>query len=161
APFGKLTPADVAALPPSWQFYIPTITCAQLNGRVAGVITTNDSLKNQVVSCDSTGTAKTKYLLDQAKVHGEDVSSASFNYDLTNYQGWYVNLQFKGSGQSAWANLTKDVYNASVSAGSPGSGRVAIVLDNDVVTAPTIQSAINGPAIISGGFTQETAKLLA
>src|SRR5262249_33540764 len=38
APFSKLSAADVAALPPAMQFAIPTISCAQLNGRVAGVL---------------------------------------------------------------------------------------------------------------------------
>ena len=145
APFAKLSAADVAALPPTMQFYVPTISCKQLNDRVAGVLTTDAALKSQVVSCDTTSGSMSKYLLDSAKVHGEDIASASFAYDLQNYQGWYVTLNFKGAGQANWANLTKDVYNQSVTAGSAGSLAVAIVLDNEVVTAPAIQSGDRRP----------------
>jgi len=163
APFGKLTPADVAGLPPTMQFNIPTITCKQLNDRVPGVITTPSAINSQVVSCDTTTGGMQKYLLDAAKVHGEDISSASATLDTGGQGsaalGWVVNLSFKGPGQAQWANLTKTLYDQSQADGN--QRQVAIVLDNDTVTAPTIQSAIPGPATISGTFDQNSAKLLA
>ncbi|HEY2795468.1 MAG TPA: protein translocase subunit SecD [Micromonosporaceae bacterium] len=163
---GKLTPADVAALPPTIQYAVPNITCAQLNGRVPGVITTPTAVNSEVVSCDPNGTSGgSKYLLDAAKVHGEDVSGASANLDTGGQGqpalGWVVNLSFKGAGQAAWTNLTKELYNAS-DAASGNYRQVAIVLDNTVVTAPQIENVIPGPATISGGtLDQDTAKLLA
>jgi len=154
APFYKLTPDEVAVLPAQMQFFVPTITCAQLNARNPQYMTDDRFLNQQVVACDQT-TPDTKYLLDAAKVQGTDIGSASANYDPVNYAstgGWTVNLQFKGSGQSKWSNLT---------AAEVGK-QVAIVLDNQVVSAPTIQQVINGPAVISGtGITADTAHTLA
>jgi len=154
APFYKLTSDQVAVLPPTMQFFVPTITCKQLNGRNPQYMTADQFLNQQVVACDSLD-QHTKYLLDAAKVQGTDVSSASANYDPTNYAstgGWIVNLSFTGSGQTKWSNLTKAQIN----------NQVAIVLDNQVVSAPTIQSVINGPAVISGtGITADVAHTLA
>jgi preprotein translocase subunit SecD len=123
------------------------------------VLTTDAAVKSQVVSCSKEGGTSTKFLLDAAKVQGEDISSASFSYDLANYQGWYVQLAFKGAGQAAWANLTSQLYQQYQSDGT--YRQVAIVLDNETVTAPQIESAINGPAIISGGgMTKNSSQLL-
>jgi len=153
-PFYKLNADQVAVLPANMQFFVPTITCSQLNGRNPQYMTDNRFLGQQVVACDAT-TPDVKYLLDAAKVQGTDVHSASANYDPVNYAstgGWTVNLNFTGGGQAKWSNLTKDEVGK----------QVAIVLDNQVVSAPTIQSVINGPAVISGtGITADTAHTLA
>jgi preprotein translocase subunit SecD len=153
-PFYKLTADQVAVLPASMQFFVPTVTCSQLDARNPQYMTDNKFLGQQVVACDAT-TPDTKYLLDVAKVQGTDVHSASANYDPVNYAstgGWTVNLNFTGSGQAKWSNLTKDEVG----------NQVAIVLDNQVVSAPTIQQVINGPAVISGtGITADTAHTLA
>jgi preprotein translocase subunit SecD len=154
APFYKLTSDQVAVLPAQMQFFVPTITCTQLNGRNPQYMTDDRFLNQQVVGCDQT-TPDTKYLLDAAKVQGTDIGSASANYDPVNYAstgGWTVNLQFKGSGQTKWSDLTKAEVGQ----------QVAIVLDNQVVSAPTIQQVINGPAVISGtGITADSAHTLA
>ncbi len=136
------------------QFFVPTITCKQLDGRNPQYMTDDKFLNQQVVACDQT-TPDTKYLLDAAKVQGTDIASASANYDPVNYAstgGWTVNLQFKGAGQTKWSDLTKAEVGQ----------QVAIVLDNQVVSAPTIQAVINGPAVISGtGITADSAHTLA
>jgi preprotein translocase subunit SecD len=136
------------------QFFVPTITCKQLNGRNPQYMTDNQFLNQQVVACDQT-TPDVKYLLDVAKVQGTDVHSASANYDPQNYAstgGWIVNLSFTGPGQSKWSNLTQNTVGK----------QVAIVLDNEVVSAPTIQQTINGPAVISGtGITADSSHTLA
>ncbi len=164
APFSKLTPADVAALPPTMQYAIPQISCATLDQRVPGVITTDASLKSQVVSCGNQGGTEYKFLLDSAAVHGEDVSSASSAFDAggngSPALGWVVNLSFKGNGQKEWSNLTAQLYQDYVNSGNQTYRQVAIVLDNVVVTAPNIQAAIPGPATISGTFDASSAKLL-
>lgn len=158
APFGKLAPAEVSALPAAMQFNIPTITCDQLNHRIPGSITTDAALKQQVVACDQGDNVHTKYLLDVAKVQGKDISSASYTFDLQQH-GWLVNLSFKSSGQSAWTQLTKDAMDAEGKDGQ--QHQVAIVLDNQVVSAPNITTVIPGPAIINGGnINQASAKLL-
>jgi preprotein translocase subunit SecD len=153
-PFYNLTPDEVAVLPASMQFFVPTITCQQLNSRNPQYLTDDRFLGQQVVACDQTQ-PDVKYLLDAAKVQGTDVGSAAANYDPVNYAstgGWTVNLSFKGSGQQKWANLTKAEVGQ----------QVAIVLDNEVVSAPQINQVITGSAVISGsGITQTTAHTLA
>ncbi|HEV7823836.1 MAG TPA: protein translocase subunit SecD [Mycobacteriales bacterium] len=144
-----LTPAEVAVLPAAVQFNVPQITCAKLNGRPPGSI---DDINAEVVACE-TGT---KFLLDKAAVQGTDVSTADFQFDQQS-GGWKVVLNFKGNGQDKWTALTRKAYNDP----DPDRKRVAIVLDLEVVSAPTIQGVITGQAEITGGFTQQEAQELA
>ncbi|GAA1836070.1 protein translocase subunit SecD [Luedemannella flava] len=162
APFSKLSADEVGALPAEMQFNVPQISCAQLNGRKPGSI---DAAKETVVSCDESGAYK--YLLDQAKVLGTDVSDASANIEQKTGQ-WVVDLKFKSSGQDKWTALTKEAYNNADSKCAQGAvdenGRcaVAVVLDNKTVSAPSIQNVITGDATISGGsIDQKGAKQLA
>jgi preprotein translocase subunit SecD len=53
------------------------------------------------------------------------------------------------------------VFTAAHSKDSANPSNLAIVLDNRVITAPSINSQINDSGIIEGGFTQESAKDLA
>ena len=156
APFGRLSGEEVAALPASMQFNVPTITCKQLNERPPGSIS---DAKQQAVACDSGADAHTKYHLDVAKVLGEDVSKADYSFDTQN-GGWHVTLGFKGSGGDRWTALTKEAKDKEAKDGQPH--QVAIVLDNSVVSAPNIQSVIVGDAIINGGgINEKTSRTLA
>ncbi|MCW2598516.1 MAG: protein-export rane protein SecD [Frankiales bacterium] len=107
----------------------------------------------EIVACDRTGTVK--YHLAIAKVSGKDVKGANVGADPTTGQV-QVNLQFKGSGQDRWTKLTTEAYNQT-----PPTNQVAIVLDGVVITAPTINSVINGDAQITGQFTQKEGQDLA
>ncbi len=63
-----------------------------------------------------------------------------------------VQLNFTSNGSKFFGEITQ------ANIGKP----VAIVLDNEVVSAPVVQQAIlNGNAVISGNFTQDQAKNLA
>ncbi len=63
-----------------------------------------------------------------------------------------VRLQFDDEGTKLFADLTQ------ANLGKP----IAIILDGQIISAPTVQSAItDGEAIISGKFTAEEAKQLA
>jgi preprotein translocase subunit SecD len=147
APFKTLTADEVSVLPGSMQFNIPYVTCKKLNDRQPGSIS---DAKAQVVACDGA----TKYMLDVAKVLGTDVKGADANIDSQTSQ-WQVTLSFKGGGQDKWTNLTKEAYGDGTN-----KKQVAIVLDNKVVSAPTIQGVISGDAQITGSFTREQATLL-
>jgi preprotein translocase subunit SecD len=146
-PFAKLSPLEVSVLPTSMQLNVPQVGCKQLNNRPTGSI---DPINDQVVACGE----GYKYLLDKATVVGTDVKSANYTYDSTQ-GGWKVTLSFKGNGQNKWTNLTKKAYGQTAPA-----NQVAITLDNDVVSAPAIQSVISGDAEITGSFTQDQAKVL-
>ncbi|HEY0474728.1 MAG TPA: protein translocase subunit SecF, partial [Kribbella sp.] len=83
-------------------------------------------------------------------------------------QGWFVQLNFKGDGGKIWANITGKAACQPV--GSP-QRRVAIVLDNDVITSPQVDPAGGnqlcgigiggGTSTITGAFTEAEAKDLA
>ncbi|MCW2139360.1 protein translocase subunit SecD [Actinoplanes cyaneus] len=162
--FNALSPAEVAALTPQMQFNVPTISCDQLDKRPNGSI---DDANSQVVACYS---GQAKVLLDQAKVVGTDISSASPQLDQTNGQ-WVVSLDFTGDGQKKWADLTRVAFNATSSDpcytavqalyGSAEHCAVAVVLDKEILSAPQIQAVLTGSSQITGSFTVDSAKQLA
>ena len=145
AVFAKLTGEEVAVLPAQVLYNVPTITCKQLNSRPPASIR---DPKAQVVACDTDGGAK--YLMDKASVLGTDVSKADYGLDPQTSQ-WKVTLSFNGAGQERWTELT----------GRTVQKRVAVVLDNEVVSAPTIQAKIAGDAEITGDFSRQEAEELA
>ncbi|WP_433553854.1 protein translocase subunit SecD [Micromonospora zamorensis] len=158
-PFGTLTPQEVAVLPAQMQFNVPTIGCAQLDARPPASIS---DAKQQVVSCED---GASKYLLDQAKVLGTDVSDADAVLDQTN--AWVVSLDFTGNGQGKWTALTREAFNNEGQAcdatalGQDGKCRVAVVLDNEIVSSPEIQGVLTGNSQITGNFNQKDASTLA
>ncbi|MFI7220078.1 protein translocase subunit SecD [Micromonospora maritima] len=157
-PFGTLSPQEIAVLPADMQFNVPTITCAQLDKRPAGSI--NDP-KQQAVACE----AGAKNLLDVAKVEGTDVKNASAQLDQTSQ--WVVSLNFTGSGQEKWTALTRESFNNEGQAcdqtalGQDGKCRVAVVLDNRIVSSPEIQGVLTGDSQITGSFDNKSANALA
>ncbi len=85
---------------------------------------------------------------------GEVINDARLDYDQ--FARPAVSMTMNAAGSRAWAKIT-----AAAAAKSP-PGRVAIVLDNYVYTAPTVQGEIpNGNSQITGSFTLEEAKDLA
>lgn len=85
---------------------------------------------------------------------GEVITDARMDYDQ--FARPAVSMSMSSSGARQWAKIT-----ASASNKTP-QGRIAIVLDNFVYTAPTVQGEIpNGNSQITGSFTTEEAKDLA
>ncbi|GAB3983068.1 protein translocase subunit SecD [Plantactinospora veratri] len=159
-PFADLTPQEIRVLPAGVQFNVPTITCEKLDQRPPGSIKESDQ---QVVACES---GQQKNLLDVAKVEGTDVEDADGVLDQTSSQ-WVVSLDFTGSGQSKWTNLTREAYNNTdnqcdqAALGDEGRCRVAVVLDNQIISSPEIQGVLTGDSQITGSFTNATASELA
>nr|WP_228532856.1 protein translocase subunit SecD [Micromonospora sp. ANENR4] len=157
-PFGTLSPQEIAVLPVEMQFNVPTITCAQLDARPAASIKDE---KQKAVACESGA----KYLLDVAKVLGTDVKNASAQLDQTS--SWVVSLNFTGSGQEKWTALTREAFNNEGQAcdqtalGQDGKCRVAVVLDNEIVSSPEIQGVLTGDSQITGSFDNKAANALA
>ncbi|WBC09058.1 protein translocase subunit SecD [Micromonospora sp. WMMA1947] len=157
-PFGTLTPQEVAVLPVEMQFNVPTITCTQLDTRPAASIKDE---KQKAVACESGA----KYLLDVAKVLGTDVKNASAQLDQTS--SWVVSLNFTGKGQEKWTALTREAFNNEGQAcdqtalGQDGKCRVAVVLDNEIVSSPEIQGVLTGDSQITGSFDNKAANALA
>ncbi|WP_427891358.1 protein translocase subunit SecD [Kribbella sp. GL6] len=100
---------------------------------------------------------------------GELVSGAEGMLDPQQVgQGWFVEMKFKGNGGKTWANITGKAACNPV--GTP-QRLIAIVLDNEVISAPQVDpnggnqlcnlGISGGTTTISGSFTEEEAKDLA
>ena len=158
-PFAELTGREVAVLPTQMQFNVPTIGCLQLDDRPPASISAADQ---QVVACEG-GYAKN--LLDQAKVLGTDVDSAAAVRDQTSQ--WVVSLDFTRDGQEKWTALTREAFNNEGQAcdasalGDEGRCRVAVVLDNQIISSPQIQGVLTGNSQITGNFSNAEASELA
>ncbi len=85
---------------------------------------------------------------------GEVINDARLDYDQ--FARPAVSMTMNATGSRVWAKVT-----ATAASKSP-QGRIAIVLDNYVYTAPTVQGEIpNGNSQITGNFDVEEAKDLA
>jgi SecD/SecF fusion protein len=85
---------------------------------------------------------------------GDVINDARLDYDQ--FARPAVSMQMNAAGARAWAKIT------ATAASKQPQGRIAIVLDNYVYTAPTVQGEIpNGNSQITGSFELEEAKDLA
>lgn len=156
-PFGTLAPEEVALLPATVQFFLPQITCETLDARPPGAVQQPDvevtacSAPEAAAADDPSLTFQYKYLLQPATVLGSDVTSADVGTDQANLNQFVVNVQFSADGADKWSALTTQNLQS----------QVAIVLDNEVVSAPTIQEVSSNSTQISGEFTAAEANQLA
>lgn len=91
--------------------------------------------------------------LRAASLTGGDVKGAHARFDQDTGAGWYVDLDFKGEGRDAWARLTGEA--ACRTPGDP-SRRVAIVLDDKVISSPQVDPSVACRTGITGGSTRIT-----
>jgi preprotein translocase subunit SecD len=123
---------------------------------VNGVV---DDPAKPLVTCSQDKAAK--YILGPVEVDGTDIADASAGYQ-TSQNGQPTNvvevqLKFTGEGAKKFGDVTTRLI------GLQGvRNQFAIVLDKQVISAPTTQAAItNGQASITGNFTIESARALA
>ncbi|MER5772109.1 protein translocase subunit SecD [Streptomyces sp. NPDC001985] len=83
---------------------------------------------------------------------GAGVKDAEAVLDAQSGRGWIVDLEFHGGGKE-WAGITGDA--ACAAPGDPAR-RVAIVLDDAIVSAPGMESSVPCGAGITGGSAQIT-----
>ncbi|MGW3494350.1 protein translocase subunit SecD [Streptomyces sp. NPDC001020] len=91
--------------------------------------------------------------LREAALTGKDVKGADARFDQQGGAGWHVALDFKGAGRDGWARLTGEA--ACHPAGNPAR-RVAIVLDDTVISSPQVDPSVTCRSGIAGGSTQIT-----
>ncbi|GHA92700.1 protein translocase subunit SecD [Streptomyces termitum] len=84
---------------------------------------------------------------------GDGVKNADASFDAATARGWTVDLSFRDGASAAWAELTGAA--ACAPAGDP-TRRVAIVLDDRIVSAPAMQTGVPCGSGITGGSTQIT-----
>jgi SecD/SecF fusion protein len=106
----------------------------------------------------------TVIVISPAALIGEHVGNAIPFFEPA-MGGWVVRIDFTGPGPVLWASLTGDA--ACFPAGTP-QRRVAIVLDDQVISSPQVGPEIScnigiagGTTIITGNFDQDSATQLA
>ncbi|MDN3297276.1 protein translocase subunit SecD [Streptomyces ficellus] len=93
-----------------------------------------------------------KYILGPAEVDGKDVDDAQAAIDQRTGQ-WIVQMEFTSEGSKKFQKIT-----ARLSQQQPPMNQFAIVLDGEVVSAPSVRTTLSANAEISGNFTQESAQ---
>jgi preprotein translocase subunit SecD len=94
-----------------------------------------------------------KYLLSPALIEGTSIESASAGIPQNQVQ-WAVNIQLDSKGAAEQLRLSQAMVNTS--------DQFAIVLDGQVISAPTFDGVIaGGTSQITGSFTESEAKGLA
>lgn len=103
--------------------------------------------------------------LGRSALDGSAVGGAQAVTDPSGLGSWHVEIEFQGTGDDAWAQLTGDA--ACAAPGDP-QRRVAIVLDEEVITSPEVSPEVacdggisGGNTVITGQFGAEEARDLA
>ncbi|MCM3485595.1 protein translocase subunit SecD [Kocuria rosea] len=108
----------------------------------------------------------TKYLLGPVEIQGTGIEDASYgtaqNSTGVSLNQFAVNLQFGPEATDTFRELSERLYGiGSATPGDPRS-QFAILLDGQVVSAPSMNAVISdGQAQITGQFTEEQAQFLA
>jgi preprotein translocase subunit SecD len=121
----------------------------------------DDVADKEVILPDADGTKR--YLLGPTTVLGSAVSTARAS--IPDQLNWIVNLEMTGDGIDGWNALATECYTGAATC--PGllgaQGQIAITLDGEVVSAPTVNSPTfdRDDISISGSFDEGDAKDLA
>jgi SecD/SecF fusion protein len=91
--------------------------------------------------------------LKAADLKGQDVEGADAGFDQQSGTGWHVTVDFTDSGRDRWTQVTAQA--ACHPAGDP-QRRVAIVLDDKIISSPQVDPSVTCGAGIPGGTTQIT-----
>ncbi|WP_206306434.1 protein translocase subunit SecD [Streptomyces malaysiense] len=140
---------------------------SDLQARYASLDCTKPSAQNSAgqgakpgeptVACGKDGKIWSKFLLGPVSVDGQDVKKAQAVFDTQGASGWQVQMTFDSKGAKKFADITGQLAQKT----SP-QNEFAIVLDDQVVSHPFVQTAISGgQAEISGSFNQQDAQSLA
>lgn len=161
-------PSDLAQITPELAAEFQALTCTP-DSSAAGTAPKDPASPIAVCSVDGT----MKYILGPMEIAGTDIDSASSGLQ-TNAQGvtlntWAVNLRFTAAGTDKFADVTTRLstlptYTTWISTENPtqAPNMFAMVLDNQVISAPGVTSTIpDGRAEITGSFTRESATALA
>ncbi|MDO3646657.1 protein translocase subunit SecD [Nocardia mangyaensis] len=142
--------ADAKALRQSTDQAVQQVAMASMDCTVPDPLAGNDDPALPLVTCSQDGTEV--FLLGPSRIDGQEIADATSGLN-TQQARHEVNLEFKGSGSDAWADLTGEYLNQ----------RVAFVLDSEVVSAPVVQQGpqLGGRTSISGSFNVDSAAELA
>ncbi|MFD8863841.1 protein translocase subunit SecD [Streptomyces sp. NPDC059590] len=91
--------------------------------------------------------------LRAADLTGRDVEGADARFDQQGGAGWHVTVDFTKTGQGRWKQVTA---RAACHPADDPQRRVAIVLDNKIISSPQVDPSVPCGAGIPGGTTQIT-----
>ncbi|WP_327322309.1 protein translocase subunit SecD [Streptomyces sp. NBC_01210] len=147
----KPTPSGAAAGADKLQKQFLALDCTKEKARVAAG-------ENVLPTAPTVGCGKNsegvweKYLLGPAEVNGKDVDDAKATIDQRTGQ-WIVQMDFTDGGSKKFQKIT-----SRLSQQQPPMNQFAIVLDGEVVSAPSVRETLSANAEISGSFTQQSAQ---
>ncbi|MDQ3791619.1 MAG: protein translocase subunit SecD [Actinomycetota bacterium] len=100
---------------------------------------------------------------EEPGVTGEALESALIERDQAGRRMVRINLTSEGAGQ--FGDLSQEVIDNALANGIPGQGRLAVVLDEDVISAPTVREVLDQGSFVienqqGGGLPQEEAEEL-
>ncbi|WP_194291469.1 protein translocase subunit SecD [Cumulibacter manganitolerans] len=121
----------------------PQLDCSKVN-----VNAKQPAAGQYMVACGDGGV---KYVLGPVIFKGTEIKNATSGFDTQGGQGWVVTLDLQNQARARWADYT----------GANIGKATAIVLDQRVISAPTIQGRIDGTTTITGQFNQASAANLA
>ncbi|WP_073950765.1 protein translocase subunit SecD [Streptomyces kebangsaanensis] len=94
-----------------------------------------------------------KLRLAKTALTGKDVKGADARFDQEMGAGWHVTIDFDKTGRGGWTKLTGEAACKPV--GDPAR-RVAIVLDDRIISSPQVDPSVACGTGIPGGSTQIT-----
>ncbi|MFI1396761.1 protein translocase subunit SecD [Streptomyces sp. NPDC020681] len=109
--------------------------------------------EDPTVACGKNGAGTwEKYVLGPAEVEGKDVDDAKGVLDQQRGM-WIVQMDFTNAGSKKFSAIT-----SKLSQQQQPQNQFAIVLDGEVVSAPSVSQTLSASAEISGSFTQQSAQ---
>jgi preprotein translocase subunit SecD len=148
--------ADANGITPALREKFNNLDCSLPENRGQGAAPAPEGEPTVACSKDQDEGAE-KYILGPVLIPGTDVKKSVAQLSQSGVGGWEVKLDFTGKGTDKFTKVTGDLAN-----GVYPTNRFAIELDGVVVSAPSNKAAIpGGTAVISGNFTQSSAKNLA
>ncbi|KAF4407550.1 MULTISPECIES: protein translocase subunit SecD [Streptomyces] len=144
-------PSQPAGVPAALQKKLDALDCSKPEERRKA----NEGVKpeDEVVACSEDGSVK--YALGPTDVAGTEVDDAKAVFDSQTGKGWVVTMDFNDKGAEQFGDATERIATQQ-------PNQFAIVLDGEVVSAPSVDQRIGGGnAEISGSFNQQSAEDLA
>ncbi|MFD7550874.1 protein translocase subunit SecD [Streptomyces sp. NPDC059578] len=147
--------AAAAAQATDLQKRLEALDCSTAEGRLAASDAARTAKpEDPVVACDPD--SGYKYVLGPVAVEGKRISDASAVIDPQGVEGWIVQMDFDKKGADQFGKITSEL-----AAKAAPQNQFAIVLDGEITSAPSVNTAITGGnAQISGNFKQEEAENL-
>jgi preprotein translocase subunit SecD len=100
---------------------------------------------------------------EQPALTGDALTGANLGTDQAGRLTVEMNLNRQG--RAGFGDLSQEIVENALAEGRPGTGQLAIVLDEDVVSAPTVDQRLDQPTVTienpgAGGLPQEEAEEL-